>query len=383
MNKRDFLIGFVTEFFRLSGNVLFWMGQRSYKVLVSVFTMLMVSFPMSTALSAPAKSLTELIEAAKSEGQLNLVAQANVWGGVEGARMLEQAFNQKYKLGAKIRFAPGPNMPTMAARLVTETKAGQAASTDLYVGAEAHAPLIARAGVAEAFPWTRVFPDITQQMAELDNRVLLMTTRFPGVSYNSKLVSKNDLPRRMDDLLNPKWKGKVASTPIAVSFDRVADVLGYARIKEFLQKFTKQIGGLIQCGEMERLASGEFYMLAFDCGDYVAEQAKARGMPVESEILEDAAHAGHFYLAVPKYSGRPNLATLFAGFLLSREGQQALWDIQKSASHLVDGTPAYKRKKALEERNIKFHDFTATYVAEREERLNKWRDEFMSLLQKK
>ena len=344
---------------------------------------LMICLPAPNALSAPATSLPELLEAAKSEGQLNLVAQANVWGGVEGARKLEQAFSQKYKLDAKIRFAPGPNMPTMASRLLTETKANQVTSTDLYVGAEAHAPLITSGGVVDPFPWTKVFPHITQQMVELDNRVLLATTRFPGVSYNAKLVSKDDVPRRLDDLLNPKWKGKIASTPIAVSFDRVADVLGYAKVKEFLQKFTKQIGGLIQCGEMERLASGQFLLLAFDCGDYVAEQAKARGMPVESEILEDAAHTGHFYLAVPKNSAHPNLATLFAGFLLSREGQQAFWDIQKSASDLVEGTPAQKRRRMIEQRNIKLHDFTATYVAAREERLLKWREEFMAILQKK
>ncbi|MBI2359712.1 MAG: extracellular solute-binding protein [Deltaproteobacteria bacterium] len=350
---------------------------------LSAFLTLTIGSQAPSALSAPANSLPELIEAAKSEGQLNLVAQANVWGGVEGARMLERVFNQTYKVGAKIRFAPGPNMPTMAGRLLTEAKAKQVASTDLYVGAEAHAPLIAGGGVVDPFPWTKVFPYITQQMVELDNRVVLATTRFPGVSYNAKLVSKDDVPRRMDDLLDPKWKGKIASTPIAVSFDRVADVLGYAKIKEFLQKFSRQIGGLIQCGEMERLASGQFLLLAFDCGDYVAEQAKARGLPVESEILEDAAHTGHFYLAVPKNSPHPNLATLFSGFLLSREGQQAFWEIQKSASHLVEGTPAQKRKKAIEERNIKLHGFTATYVAAREERLLKWRNEFMAILQKK
>src|SRR5687768_12083861 len=152
MKNRDFSVVFLNGFLWLSRKIFFWTGCKSSKAFISALIIFMISLPMSDVLSAPAKSLRELIEAAKTEGQLNLVAQANVWGGVEGVRMLEQTFNQKYKLGAKIRFAPGPNMPTMAARLLTETKTGQPASTDLYVASETIAAQIARSGIADPFP---------------------------------------------------------------------------------------------------------------------------------------------------------------------------------------------------------------------------------------
>ena len=303
MKNRGLSVVSLNGFLWLPRKIFFWTDCRASRALIAALIIFVISWPMSDALSAPAKSLRELIEAAKTEGQLNLVAQANVWGGVEGVWMLEQAFNQKYKLGAKIRFAPGPNMPTMAARLVTEAKASQVASTDLYVGSESQAPLIA-SSVAEPYPLTQVFTHITPQMVELDNRVVVLISRFPGVSYNVKLVSKADVPKRTE-VLNQMEKQNRLYTARSEFRQNSSDALGYEKIRDFLQEFTKQIGGLIQCGEMERLASGEFLMLAFDCGDYVTEQAKARGMPVESEILEDAPHMAHFYAAVPKNSARP------------------------------------------------------------------------------
>ncbi|MBI2997764.1 MAG: hypothetical protein HYY46_04815 [Deltaproteobacteria bacterium] len=63
------------------------MKDRGSPVSFLALITLMICLPAPNALSAPASSLPELLEAAKSEGQLNLVAQANVWGGVEGARM--------------------------------------------------------------------------------------------------------------------------------------------------------------------------------------------------------------------------------------------------------------------------------------------------------
>src|SRR5207237_1250398 len=80
-------------------------------------------------------------------------------------------------------------------------------------------------------------------------RLLREATRYIGISYNEQLLAEKDLPRRLDDLLNPKWKGKIASTPYAASFDRLASVIGLEKTREFLTRFTQNVAGLIRCGE--------------------------------------------------------------------------------------------------------------------------------------
>lgn len=47
-------------------------------------------------------------------------------------------------------------------------------------------------------------------------------TIVSGITYNTNFVSPIEVPKRLEDVLNPKWKGKIASTVNAAIFDRVA-----------------------------------------------------------------------------------------------------------------------------------------------------------------
>jgi len=52
----------------------------------------------------------------------------------EGLADLEAAFNRKFGLNMRMRFSAGPEMNAMAARVITELKAGGKSSTDMYLG---------------------------------------------------------------------------------------------------------------------------------------------------------------------------------------------------------------------------------------------------------
>ena len=57
---------------------------------------------------------------------------AQTFGGPKTLAVLEAAFNKRFGLNMKIRFAAGPEMNAMAARVITEQKSGGAkTSTDL------------------------------------------------------------------------------------------------------------------------------------------------------------------------------------------------------------------------------------------------------------
>jgi ABC-type Fe3+ transport system substrate-binding protein len=147
--------------------------------------------------------------------------------------------------------------------------------------------------------------------------------------------------------MNPKWKGKIASTPYAAGFREFAmpELLGKEKIVDFVKKFSKHIGGLIRCGEMDRITSGEFLILGLACGDQEVNIAERKGIPLGYAIMQDATISHTRYGAVPKNSRSPNTAALFVAFLHTAEGQKLMWDIDGLDFHLY---PESNQKKKLD-----------------------------------
>jgi len=323
-----------------------------------------------------AQTLAQLVEGAKKEGQLILSWGTGTMGGIEGAATLEKAFNKTYGLNLQFKFTPGPAMPQFASRIIQEAKAGQPSSSDLFVGSENH---VARMSL-KSVEWTKIFPHITAPMIDFDGKVLIVTTRTPGFTYNSKLVAANDIPQRVEDALNPKWKGKIASTPYAASFDRLSMIWGEEKTTAFLQKFVKQVSGLIRCGEDERIASGEFVMLVFNCDLASPQEAKEKGGPVDGQVFKDAGILSYWYVTVPSNARNPNAATLLAAFLLSKDGQDILYKTERSSSHLVKGTQMNKFVAEQEKRGVKFVSYSVSEVMKNAEEHSRIRQKFQKIL---
>jgi hypothetical protein len=96
-------------------------------VILSLF--LPLTFPLWAA-----ETLEQSIAAAKKESELYFVAGPTTFGGKKGLADLEAAFNRKFGLNMRMRFSAGPEMNAMAARVITELKAGGKSSTDIYLG---------------------------------------------------------------------------------------------------------------------------------------------------------------------------------------------------------------------------------------------------------
>src|ERR1700675_793886 len=71
-----------------------------------------------------AETLKQLVDGAKKESELTFIAGAQTFGGQKTLNLLEAAFNKRFGLNMKIRFAAGPEMNSMAARTITELKSG-------------------------------------------------------------------------------------------------------------------------------------------------------------------------------------------------------------------------------------------------------------------
>jgi iron(III) transport system substrate-binding protein len=344
----------------------------------SGFVVVLLLFFLSAVMPVPvySQSLSQLIDGAKKEGTLNLSWGTGTMGGIEGVQAMEKVFNKNYGLNFQFKYAPGPAMPQFASRIIQEAKAGQPASSDLFIGSENH---VARMSLKK-LDWTKTFPHISRPMVDWEGRVLIVVSRTPGLTYNTNLIAANEVPQKVEDLLNPKWKGKIASTPYAASFDRLALIWGEEKATAFLQKFVKQVAGLIRCGEEERILNGEFALMAFNCDLADANEMREKGAPVNGKIFKDAGILSYWYLAVPSNSAHPNAASLLAALLLSKEGQDILWKSEKTSSHLVDGTYMYKFVKEQERQGVKFYANPVSEVVKNQENQSRLRQKFQDIL---
>jgi hypothetical protein len=129
----------------------------------------------------------------------------------------------------------------------------------------------------------------------------------------------NLVPRTMQDLLKPEYKGRIASTPYGAMFDYLAtdEVWGEQRTLDYVARLTDQLAGVIRCNEMTRVASGEFDVFALACSQSNAYELRARGAPVDILIASDAPFLIPLYLAVPRNAAC--LATIRKAGDLTRE----------------------------------------------------------------
>lgn len=290
---------------------------------------------------AASATLAQIIEGAKKEGMIRGQWSQNTFGGGEGFNEFLAGVNKKYGLSLKGQFTPGPDMQALMVRIAQENAAGQPSSTDLYMGnaqalfeglkQQALKPMDWAAILDRRPPKESGFDPIAA-----DGTHIAAATAVVGIQYNTNLVKGADVPKKLADVLNPKWKGRIASTPYAAGLRELAmpGFLGREYILDFTKKLSQQIGGLIRCGEAERLTSGEFAMLVLTCGGNDATVLQRSGAPIAQALVQEGTVLHMRYAAIPKNSRAPNAAALMAAYWMTQEGQALLWKYDGLDLHL-------------------------------------------------
>jgi iron(III) transport system substrate-binding protein len=299
-------------------------------------------------------TLAEVVEAAKKEGTFRGQWGQNSFGGSEGFQELLAGMNKKYKLNLKGQFTPGPDMQRLMLRVIQEAAAGQPASTDVYLGNsqaifDGMKSKLFKVMTYDKFIENKPKPEGKFNAISPAGTHVAFASTMVGIQYNSNLVKGNDIPRRLADALNPKWKGKIASTPYAAGLREFAtpDFLGRERVIEYAKQLSKQIGGLMRCGESERITSGEFLMLVFTCGGNDVNVLKRTGAPVGHVVMEEGTVVHTRYAAIPKNSRSPNIGALLINYLMTAEGQELLWKHDGMDLHLFPGSQTKRELDGL------------------------------------
>jgi ABC-type Fe3+ transport system substrate-binding protein len=309
--------------------------------------------------SGSAQTLEQLVTAAKNEKELFFVAGPTTFGGKKGLSEIEAAFNKRFGLNSRIRFSAGPEMNAMAARVITEYKAGGKASSDIYLGSLGQYANLFREDALEEMNWSGTFPWIARPMEEIVSRRGVLVYSSPrGIIYNSNLISADEAPKTYDDLVDPRlsqtWAGKIAVPPYPNWLVELSLIWGQEKLKDFTRKLIALNGGWLRYGEEERIISGEFPIMA-NIGDALATMWKwqPRGAPLIAVLGSTPADTSYFHLGVPKNSGHPNLAKLFVAFMISKEGQAIIEKHELRSSHLVESS---RMAKYLRDNKIKLQD---------------------------
>ncbi len=263
-----------------------------------------------------------LLEGAKKEGKVVIYSAMIVNIGL---RPMVNNFMKKYP-GVKAEYWRGASRKILQ-KSTSEVRARQITG-DILEGAGVAIPAI-KAGITVAFysPELAAYPK-----AYYDPKGHYAGTRqsYFGTAVNTKLVAKGDAPRNFDDLLNPKWKGKLSWRAGAESGDQLfvvnalitrGDKAGEAYLKKLSANKIVNYSGSARA-LVDRVGQGE-YPLALNIFAHHPVIAASKGAPLDVKMFEPVPVLIN-ELVLVKGAPHPHAAVLFADFMLSVDGQKVL-----------------------------------------------------------
>jgi ABC-type Fe3+ transport system substrate-binding protein len=264
-----------------------------------------------------------ILEGARKEGRVVLYSAAIV---NQAQRPLAQAFMKKYPF-VKMSFWRG-DTEEIIAKVSAEMRANNLV-----------ADLVEGTGIGELAIETKIAqPYHSAQIDALperyrDPRGLWTSTRLSyfSIAYNTRLVPSDQVPKTYDDLLDPRWRGKLAwrigtssGTPLFLTSIRLSR--GEAKAKEYFQKLATQKVVNFGAGSartlVDRVIAGEF-PIALNIFAHHPLISRAKGAPVNSQLMDPVPSTAGTMI-IPRGARNPHAALLLAEFILSQEGQQIL-----------------------------------------------------------
>ena len=295
-----------------------------------------------------------LVAGAKREGQFTLYT-SHTW-----FRTFVKEFEKKYPF---IKVSEWRNDSKNVIRKVLEESKSGRILVDVVETTADGMGIIKREGVLQEYysPQALYYPNELKPKGKNGFFYLPDRETYNSLAFNTKLIPPATAPRNLKELLDPKWKGKMAITGTSTGVRWIGNVLD-AMGRDYLDKMAEQevsVQDMAPAALMGLVSSGEVPLspTIFDANVTMAKQG---GALVEWRPLEPVVTTVGSAALMSK-APNPHTGLLFIDFLLSKEGQQlimkgGLWSPREDV-----GTLEQKFKKSyldekysLEELEVKF-----------------------------
>jgi ABC-type Fe3+ transport system substrate-binding protein len=264
----------------------------------------------------------KLVAGAKKEGKLTIYSALTV---SQALRPLVKGFKKKYPF-IEAEFWRGSSRK-IAQKVLAELRADSLVA-DVLEGSGLSQIMVKAKGVV---PFTTpASAGVAKQFSDPEN--LWAPSRFSyfGTAYNTKVIPEGTQPKTYEDLLNPKWKGKIAwrvgSESGALLFITNARItMGEKKAEAYLTALSQQ--GITNFKGsartlVNRVVEGE-YPLAIQIFAHHPLISAKKGAPVNTQMMQPVASINGTIM-VPKGVKHPHAAMLFIDYYLSAEGQAVL-----------------------------------------------------------
>lgn len=273
-----------------------------------------------------------VIDTAKKEGEVTWYTGLIVNLVV---RPIADGFEKKY--GVKVNIVSIGDAETLL-RITNETRAGKM-TDDVFDSSGAINPTLIQAGMMEKYQ-PESAADYAPELKDKNGYWTSVVSLYLTAAINTNMVSAADAPKNFQDLLDPKWKGKIvwtASNSSAGAAGFIANVLGtmgndagmdYLK-KLAQQKITNFTGN--QRVVMDQVIAGNF-PLALMVYNHHASISAGKGAPVQWLKIEPLV-ADLTTVGIVKNAPHPNAAKLLVEYMFSEEGQRVIADAGYPPSH--------------------------------------------------
>ena len=145
---------------------------------------------------------------------------------------------------------------------------------------------------------------------------------YIGLGYNTKLMTKEQIPKTYADLLDPKWKGKMPIAGGGTGSDWMGTILT-ARGEGFVKQLAGQgfqVHMVSASAIIDMVIAGEYALSPTIYESHVV-LAKKKKAPVDWFPLEPV-HVNVGQIALSRHAHNPHAALLLVDFELSRESAE-------------------------------------------------------------
>lgn len=270
-----------------------------------------------------------LLEGAKKEGSLNLYTSLNT----KDSGPITEAFEKA--TGVKVLLWRSSSEKVLQ-RAVTEARAGRFAADVLETNGPEMEALSREKLLAEFH--SPHFKDLPPAAFPKHRQWVADRFNFFTIGYNTQLVKPDEVPNSYEDLLHPRFAGKLALEASDTDwFGAIVKHMGEAKGLAFFRKLAatkpQMRNGHTLLAEL--VSSGEVPITA-TIYNHNIERLAVRGAPVKWKALAPTFGRPNAIGVVPR-GPHPHAALLFTDFMLSPVGQQLLKERNRvPASTAVD-----------------------------------------------